>query len=267
MTTQYGRLALALLLGTTLLGSTSHAQLLDAGAGVTGSVDTNASGSGSSSNTSVDAAADVEASASSDEEDAAASSGAAVSGSATVSSDSGFNILRKTLPRESGDENIPSVLAADVTDEAGLRAFAEASLRNDDRYEGIVMNDSGMSVTYRKDARLLGFIPSGMNVTVNVMSSGDVSVTYPWYSFLYASGETRDELETRLKDELARLNAGASADTVAMADTDGDSISVSGSASASGSASYDSQRWARVIERIQAALSAEAEAAATANAS
>ncbi len=260
MATQYGRLALALLLGTTLLGSTTHAQLLDAGAGVTGSVDTSASGS--NADTSADASVDADASA--DERDTATSD-TAVSGSATVTGDSGFNILRRTLPRESGDENIPSVVAGDVTSEAGLRAFAEASLRSDDRYEGIVMNDSGMSVTYRKDARLLGFIPSGMNVTVNVTGSGDVSVSYPWYSFLYVSGETREELETRIESELARLNTDASASAVAMANADGDSIDASGSASANASASYDSQRWARVIERIQAALSAEAEATASAS--
>ena len=262
MTTQYGRLALALLLGTTLLGSTSHAQLLDAGAGVSGSVDT----SSNTTNASADADASVNVDANTDADEEATGSDESVSGTATVTGDAGFNILRRTLPRDLGGD-APSVTASAVTDAAGLRAYAEASLRNDDRYEGIVMNDSGMSVTYRKDARLFGVIPSGMNVTVNVMSSGEVSVSYPWYAFLYATGETRDELESRIESELARIDANGSASADAAARAENGSLTASAAGSATASGSYDSQRWARVIERIQATLSADAETTASANAS
>lgn len=263
MTTQYGRLALALLLGTTLLGSTSHAQLLDAGAEVNGSVDT----SSNTTNASADADASVNVDANADTDEEATGSDESVSGTATVTGDAGFNILRRTLPRDLGGDDAPSVMASDVADAAGLRAYAEASLRNDDRYEGIVMNDSGMSVTYRKDARLFGVIPSGMNVTVNVMSSGEVSVSYPWYAFLYATGETRDELESRIESELARIDANGSASADAAARAENGSLTASAAGSATASGSYDSQRWARVIERIQATLSADAETTASANAS
>lgn len=247
MTHKNGMFVLALALGFLFTAGSAQAQLLDANGYVSGSVEVNADSDAADADASANASADTDTDANGSEamqEDR--------------SEDAGFNILRRTLPRDLGDAAAPEARATDVTDAASLRAYAEASLRNDDRFDGIVMNDQGMQVTYRKNARLFGVIPSGMNVSIRVDGDGEVSVDYPWYSFLYATEETRDELASRIESELASADAGASASADMRAAAEEDSANVAEAASVDASMSYDSQRWARVLERIQATLSADA---------
>lgn len=253
-------MALALLFSFTLLGSTAQAQLLEATGGVNGSAGIE---TGTGADASVDAEASVRTNASVADEDTAQNDGAdgSVTGNAAASTDTDFSILRRGLSAQA--DTTVSATASDVTDAAGLRAYAEASLRADERLDGITMNENGMSLTYRKDARLLGILPSGMNVTVTVTSAGDVLVTYPWYAFLYATNETRIDLESRIEAEIANLRGSGSAE--AMASATGADASFAGGAGAD--TTFDSQRWARIIDRIQTTLSAEAEGTASASAS
>lgn len=253
-------MALALLFGFTLLGSTAQAQLLEATGSVNGSA---GAGTGTGADASVDADASVRTDASAANEDTAQNDGAdgSVTGNAAATSVADFSILRRSLSAQA--DTAVGATASDVTDAAGLRAYAEASLRADERFDGITINKDGMSLTYRKDARLLGILPSGMNVTVTVTSAGDVMVTYPWYAFLYATSEKRGDLESRIEAEIANLRGSGSAE--AMASATGADASFAGGAGAD--ATFDSQRWARIIDRIQTTLSAEAEGTGSASAS
>jgi len=253
---KYGTLALIFALGLSLLGGIAQAQTgvgSTISVGVDASIDSDSNSEGSQETT---GEASMKGSDTSEND-------SSVSADAQTESALGFTLLRRSLDRDSSGEGSATVRSAsEVNSNDSFRAFAETSMRNDDKFSGVLVDDNGMEMTYRRDARFLGFIPSGMNVRVHVDGNGDVAVRYPWYSFLMSSSESRVDLEARIKAEIASMNDGP---VVASTDEDGSTDQGFGDVAVSGTAKQsrsDSMRWARVLERIQAALSAEADVTA-----
>lgn len=239
---KHASLALTLVFGVTLFGASAFAQLLDS----TGSVILN--DSTTSNETSVDAAVDasleVGASATSTEDGEEADAGSSFS----------FSIERDAM-----DPNTDyAVTDADlVRSEASLESYASATVRADERLESLMVEDGRMDMTYRKDAKFLWFIPTSMHARVTVDANGEVSVRYPWYSFLMKVDESRADLEARLTSEIRDINN--SIEIAADAE-------LSGETSTGIQADPEVRRWARIIESAYVAVSGSTRVDASAQA-
>lgn len=223
---KYASLALLLVLGAALSGSSASAQILD----TTGSLDVN--GTTSSEQAATDTTVDVSA-------DAAATSTDAMEADSASS-------IELTVNRDTLDADTDYAISdADFVRSSGsLESYASATVRADERLESIVVADGRMEMEYRKSAKFLWLIPASMTVHVAVDEDGEVSVRYPWYSFLMKTEMSRAEIEASLAAEISDINA--SVDAAATAGTSGIQ------------ANADVRRWARIIESAYAAVSGSA---------
>ena len=235
---KHASLALLFVLGAALFGSSASAQLLD----TTGSVNVNGTTSADETVVDIGTDASVDASATSTDDDTEEDSASSVQ----------LSIDRATLDVDTDY----AVSDADfVRSAASLESYASATVRADERLESIEVADGRMDMTYRKEAKFLWLIPASMTVRVVVSEDGEVSVRYPWYSFLMQTEESRADLEARLAAEITDINA---------------SIETAGAAEARGGiqANADIRRWARIIESayVTVAGSARVDASAAAGA-
>lgn len=226
-------LAIALALG---LAPLAQAQVLDADVGV----DVGA-GTGSAQ---VDVSADANTDAGTDTE-----SGAAAESTAEIVVDSGLNFR---FGREDLDESTEyTVVAADsVRSAAALESYAAATVRNDARVESLALEDNRFEMAYRKPARFLWIIPASMTIRAETDAEGNVSVDYPWYSFLMSTGESRADLEARLAAEIEVLQNDTASAAVAATTT----------TTARTGIGRDPEigYWARVMDRTYTALAGQA---------
>lgn len=240
---KHASLALTLVLGAALFGSTASAQLLD----TAGSVNLN--GSATSNEATVDTAVDVSVDAETDT--------AATSSEAATESGSGFSF---SIERASMDANTEyAVSDADfVRSAASLESYASATVRADERLESLTVENGRLAMEYRKAAKFLWLIPASMKVQVTADANGDVSVKYPWYAFLMQTDESRVDLEARLATEIEAIN-----DSMEFASD----AELSGEASATGiQADPEVRRWARIIESAYIAVSGSTRVEASAEA-
>lgn len=248
---KYGTLALLCAFGIAFSAGALQAQTIDTGTVL--DVNAGAGSNGTSGNADVSGSVDTSTSVDSEEE------GTAEDDSMTTSADTsgifGFSLMRDSLDADvSGDTMIQT--AAEVSTNETFRAYAENSLKSDARFEGVVVNEDGMDLTYKRDARFLALVPSEMTVRVHIDDSGAVEVKYPWYAFLMTSGESSADLEARIADDIASATSSMQAD--ASGDVTAEANDTSASGSASVSASADVERWALILERVQQTLSADA---------
>ncbi len=157
--------------------------------------------------------------------------------SSSVNGTLGFSFERRDLD----DGTAYSVSdAEDVQTAAGLESYAAASVRDDDRLESAKLSDGTLTVTYRTDAKFLGFIPGSIRVTAMTDADGNVTVRYPWYAFLMPTYESRAELEVRLTKEQGSIRNQLA------------EVAVGGEA----------RQWALMLERLRSSLYASASAEA-----
>ncbi|MBU1293045.1 hypothetical protein KJ819_03215 [Patescibacteria group bacterium] len=240
---KYGTLALLCAFGVALSGGVIQAQTLNTGT----SLDVNVGAD--SDSTDVSGSVDTSTTANTSDEDTSTEDTSTTS--AQAEGILNFSLVRDSLDASaSGDVMVQS--ASEVSSNDSFRAYAENSLKSDAQFEGVVMNENGMDITYMREARFLAVIPSQMSVRVHVDDNGAVSVKYPWYSFLMATGESQADLEARIASEIASVNNDASATASADMATESEN-----------SAMLESQRWARILEKVQVALSANASAQAS----
>lgn len=232
----YTTLALAAALGLTSGAAAVEAQMLDSSSTVRIETGT---GLGNDIGTGVDVSADVRtaatSSAASDAQmlSATSSTGAAVQGDGALT----FRFDRKSL--DNGTVySIDDV--AGVQSSAGLESYAATSVRDDERLESVSLEDNMLSVRYKTDAKLFGFIPASMHVDAVVDANGAVTVRYPWYAFLMSSFESRTELEARLTKEQGSIRDEINEASVGM--------------TAGAEASVEARQWALMLERLRTSL-------------
>ena len=101
-----------------------------------------------------------------------------------------------------------STLASGTPAYAGARVAA-AVLEND-RIESVELDEAGARMQYRAQLRWFGLIPSEQVVSATTAASGQVSIDYPWYSFLASTPDTetiRTTLSSLQPDMLMTLTA------------------------------------------------------------
>jgi hypothetical protein len=72
-----------------------------------------------------------------------------------------------------------------VSSDADVESFAHAIKQSDSHVANVAIGSSTVSVSYKEPARLFGFIPTDINVTAQADQHGDVTISYPWYRFLF----------------------------------------------------------------------------------
>ncbi|PIQ76533.1 hypothetical protein COU78_02390 [Candidatus Peregrinibacteria bacterium CG10_big_fil_rev_8_21_14_0_10_49_24] len=94
----------------------------------------------------------------------------------------------------------------------GLTDYAAALVQSDDRIEKIQIDDGGVSLVYRQQAKIFGFVPVSFALHTHVDTSGIVSIHKPFWLFL-ASDSSR-EVQKNVEQELhGTRNAPVHSDT------------------------------------------------------
>jgi len=106
---------------------------------------------------------------------------------------------------DAGTAGATSVSVADVQADADLSGYVAAQIGSDKNIARVATSADTVSVTYKQNVKFLGFIPATVNATATVDATGEVDVSYPWYTFLAVTNETDLEasLESRIDSALA----------------------------------------------------------------
>ncbi|MDB5266242.1 MAG: hypothetical protein JWN89_57 [Parcubacteria group bacterium] len=163
------------------------------------------SGQGSSGNVSGSSNSSVNMNAGSGRFDLSSDSSARinVSDSEPISIDRGTESQTADTASVSGTSN-SSVTFDRVSTENDLRSFMAASLTNDEDLQGMTFTNNAVEVSYKAPGKFLALIPMYLTTTARVDASGDVSVRYPWYSFL-VKNDTNTDLATSIKTEIQSM--------------------------------------------------------------
>lgn len=95
-----------------------------------------------------------------------------------------------------------------VTKHGELRSFLNHIVKEDERIADVHVSTSTIETHYALPAKFLWTIPMDLTADVAVQSDGSVTITYPWYAFLFA--KHGDELASKLEQSVASTSAGAS---------------------------------------------------------
>ena len=112
--------------------------------------------------------------------------------------------------------------ANQVSNRAELGIFADSIARENARLRTVEASDDEVTLSFRDEGKLFGFINVGMNRTVRVSADADeeavVRVSQPWWG-VFVSGNTqaRTKLEQNLLDREVALGFGANADAQVQA--------------------------------------------------
>ena len=91
-----------------------------------------------------------------------------------------------------------------ITDE-DLSAYVESQMSADTNLKNVTHTDSSVTVAYKQPAKLFGLIPSSLTATTEIKADGTVTVSYPWYAFLYSKTVTSTDLETSISSTVSGL--------------------------------------------------------------
>ncbi len=242
------------------------------------SVTTGVSGSTGSSNASVNTSANANANAdtntaadSDTNSDAAGSAsgdssmGSGSDTSASGDSAAGFSLMlgRSDVAQVNGDGTAVVSNALDVNSNNSLKSYTAAAMRDDANLDQVSMDDASLNVSYRQPAKFLGFIHTQLATKVHVDDSGAVTVSYPWYSFLFSKSDKaalQQQLQTEVRTALT-ANAGTTTDAGTNA-----ALTANASADASASGSLSNQERALILDRVHSVLRTSANGSADANA-
>lgn len=112
------------------------------------------------------------------------------------------------VDHDSADEATSTVdRPDDVLNRGQLRSFLNHVLKGDEHIEDVHVSSTTVETHYDVPAKFLWAIPAHVNAQVTVNNDGTVSVTYPWYAFLFAKD---GELDNKLSQAIASSTANAS---------------------------------------------------------
>lgn len=132
----------------------------------------------------------------------------------------GMLLLREDTGEKSNSSTSP-VLSSEVDSRGELKTYGNAVMMEDGNLKSISFTDQSATVEYKEHAKLLGFIPVLVNVRVEALADGSVTVHYPWYRFLLITNESKlkTDLETAakvtLEDSSSQSNTALSVSTQA----------------------------------------------------
>jgi hypothetical protein len=174
-------------------------------------------------------------------------------GSASLTADIGTRSNDQSFALDRDSDEVkgalgPQVSADNVSDARDLKTFAATELRNDENLASMAFGPDNVGVTYDERARLLGIIPTTVEVGVVAHDDGTVDFNYPWYSFLLVTN--RGDIESAIKSEVSAYISEHSPGTPNTG------VDASGSVSSSSALKLNARNEALLAARIQAILRA-----------
>lgn len=186
-----------------------------------------------------------------------AQSNTAVNTSATIDTSGLLNVsISGDSVRSSSATDASVSSPVQVQTGSDLQAYAETVARTDTSVSAVSTTDSDVDVTFKRPAKLFGFIPTTINETAHVSATAEggssVVVRKSWWSFLATSDTMSDDLSTSIQSKVSAhgslsSNATLSSQAKALIISDiqsssqalyGASADASASAHASASSSY-----------------------------
>jgi hypothetical protein len=100
-----------------------------------------------------------------------------------------------------------------------LENFARGILLSDQKASEVTVDENGVGMRYSMPAKFLGVFNASFRMHTSVDGSGNVTVQYPWYTFLYKDYASSDEVKADIQ---------AALEAEAMASTKNDSAKMGG---------------------------------------
>jgi hypothetical protein len=95
------------------------------------------------------------------------------------------------IDQESADTATTTIDAPEhVSNHGELRSFLNHIVKEDSRISDVHVSSSTIETHYEMPAKFLWAIPTNLTADVTVNSDGSVTVTYPWYAFLFAKHDS-----------------------------------------------------------------------------
>lgn len=136
---------------------------------------------------------------------------------------------------------------SDVKSNDDLKAYVASQMRSDTNLSAVETTSSDVAVTYKQHGRFLGFIPVTLDATATVDQNGQVTMHYPWYSFLTTTD--RADVQAKLQAQVDAMTG-----------------QTSGTASTTAAIQLTAEEQARLIEGMRSTLNNEFNASVDANA-
>jgi hypothetical protein len=93
--------------------------------------------------------------------------------------------------RDSADTATTTIDAPEhVSNHGELRSFLNHVVKGDDRITDVHVSSTSVETRYEMPAKFLWTIPTNLTADVSVNSAGSVTITYPWYAFLFAKHDS-----------------------------------------------------------------------------
>lgn len=129
---------------------------------------------------------------------------------------------------------------ANIQTSQDLDIYTQSLSQSDRNVEKVEMTDNRILLAYRMPAKFLGFIPVTVMTNVQVDAQGNVSVNYPWYTFLSVKDDEKlkADLELQVKEAIGSDVGTSATTTVAFSE-------------------LSSRSRAKIIQAIHASLKAE----------
>lgn len=110
------------------------------------------------------------------------------------------------IDHESAISSTSTVDTPDKVENRGqLRSFLEHVTKSDEHISDVHVSTTTVETHYDVPAKFLWAIPATLPTQVNVGADGSVTVTYPWYAFLFA---TDPQLEANLSQSASTTLSG-----------------------------------------------------------
>lgn len=110
------------------------------------------------------------------------------------------------IDHDSADNATTTIDAPEhVSNRGELRSFLNHVIKEDDRIADVHVSSTTIETHYEMPAKFLWTIPVNLTAEVSVKNDGSVSITYPWYAFLFA--KHRGDIETQLEQSVASTSS------------------------------------------------------------
>lgn len=95
-------------------------------------------------------------------------------------------------------------MVANISTDDDLKVYTK-SLKNEDKnVSKVEVTDNQILLAYRQPSKFLGFIPSMSTAYVKIDAQGNLSVDYPWYTFLSVKDD--EKLKADLQMQITAVN-------------------------------------------------------------
>ncbi len=111
----------------------------------------------------------------------------------------GFDPIKKEI----------TIKPKEVNDTKQLEEFSKAIVANEQRIKNVRIASTSLSVEFISNAKLFGFIPSGLNTVISVDTSleeqtGRIKVKYPWHHFFFKKETNSSNLSNNIELEIKK---------------------------------------------------------------